>query len=233
MGKLESKTVIISGAARGIGTSVAILFAEHGANVVLVDIDECYETSRRLAEKNARFIDIPTDVSDIKAVQKMVREVMDKIGAVDILVNNAGVISRTSFTELTNEEWRRVLDVNLGDTYNCCKCVVPVMIENGGGKIVNVSSVAGKVGDITASPAYGTSKGAINTFTKSLARQLAPFGIYVNAVAPHAIETDMSKQCNERLLRTKGFQRIRNSGRSLEHDCGRMPHKREETDSRA
>jgi 3-oxoacyl-[acyl-carrier protein] reductase len=113
---------------------------------------------------------------------------------VDILVNNAGIIARGTILELTPEIWKRVLEVNVNGTFHCCKAVVPHMIRQDFGRILNITSVAGKTGDVAAAPVYGASKGALNALTKSLARQLAPHGITVNAIAPHAIETDMSAE---------------------------------------
>jgi 3-oxoacyl-[acyl-carrier protein] reductase len=197
--KLKGKTSIVTGASRGIGKAISIALSKEGAKVVLVDkdLEPSQEVASKINEEGGKASAIQTDVSDPEAVDKMVNEVINRFGVVDILVNNAGIILRGNFIDLIHKDWERVLSINLGGTFNCCKAVVPHMIEHGEGKIINVSSVAGKIGDITASPAYGTSKGAINTFTKSLARQLAQFGINVNAVAPHAIETDMSAQWTE------------------------------------
>lgn len=197
--KLKGKTSIVTGASRGIGKAISIALAKEGTKVALVDkdLEPSQEVASKINKDGGKTDAIQTDVSDPEAVEKMVREVVNHFGSVDILVNNAGIILRGSFIDLNHKDWERVLSVNLGGTFNCCKAVVPHMVKKGGGKIINVSSVAGKIGDITASPAYGTSKGAINTFTKSLARQLAQFGINVNAVAPHAIETDMSAEWSE------------------------------------
>jgi 3-oxoacyl-[acyl-carrier protein] reductase len=140
---------------------------------------------------------IQADVSQREAVQQLVNETVSLFGRIDILVNNAGIIRRGTFLDHEPEEWDKVLSVNLGGTFNCAKEVVPLMIKQGGGKIINISSVVGKMGDIASAPSYGTSKGAINTFTKSLARELAPYRINVNAVAPHAIETEMSQEWPE------------------------------------
>ncbi len=137
------------------------------------------------------------DISKVEEVEKTIDDIIEAFATVDVLVNNAGIIHRGTFTDLDPQDWRRVLDVNLGGTFNCCYAVIPQMIKQGGGRIINITSVAGLMGDITASPAYGTSKGAVNTLTKSLARQLAAYNITVNAVALHAIETDMSRQWSE------------------------------------
>jgi len=137
------------------------------------------------------------DISESSEIEQAVEAALSRFGKIDILVNNAAIIRRGSFLEHSRQDWDQVLKVNLGGTFNCTRAVVPHMVKQGSGKIVNVTSVAGKVGDITAAPSYGTSKGAINTFTKSLARDLASQGINVNAVAPHAIETDMSREWPE------------------------------------
>ncbi len=112
----------------------------------------------------------------------------------DILVNNAGIIRRGSTENLTEEEWDRVLSVNLKGAFNCCKAVIGVMKKQRSGNIVNISSLAGKMGDIASAPCYGASKAGMACLAKSLARELAPYGINVNAVAPHAIETEMSSE---------------------------------------
>jgi 3-oxoacyl-[acyl-carrier protein] reductase len=127
----------------------------------------------------------------------MVVGVHKKFGRIDILVNNAGIIRRGTIETVTEEDWDRVIEVNLKGTFNCCKAVVEIMKKQNYGKIVNVSSIAGKLGDITSAPGYGPSKAGVDALTKTLARQLAPYGINVNAVSPHAIETEMSAQWSE------------------------------------
>ena len=115
----------------------------------------------------------------------------------DILVNNAGTIRRGTIETVTEEGWDQVISVNLKGTFNCCKAAVAIMKRQRVGKIINVSSVAGKMGDITSAPGYGPSKAAIDSLTKTFARQLAQYGFNVNAVAPHAIQTEMSAQWSE------------------------------------
>jgi len=197
--RFAGKVAIVTGAARGIGEAIALTLAREGADVVVSDVD--LEGARRVAHeieglgRKARAIQ--ADVSQRQAVQQLVNETVSLFGKIDILVNNAGIIRRGTFVEHSPQDWEKVLSVNLGGTFNCTQEVVPLMIKQGRGKIINVSSVVGKMGDIASAPSYGTSKGAINTFTKSLARELAPYGINVNAVAPHAIETDMSREWSE------------------------------------
>ena len=197
--KFEGKVALITGAARGIGEAIALKLAQEGADVVVADVD--LEGAQQVAQEieglGRKAKAIQADVSQREAVQRLVSEAVSVFGKIDILVNNAGIIRRGTFLEHDPQDWEKVLSVNLGGTFNCAKEVVPLMIKQGGGKIINISSVVGKMGDIASAPSYGTSKGAINTFTKSLARELAPYGINVNAVAPHAIETDMSREWSE------------------------------------
>lgn len=194
---LKDKIVVVTGAAQGIGQAIAVVLAQEGAKVVLVDINPCTKTKKIINDKGLFCRDLPADISNFEEVQNLVKLINENIGNIDILVNNAGIIHRGSFVDLKPEDWRHVLSVNLDGTFYCCLAVVPNMIEHGGGKIINITSVAGIIGDVTASPVYGTSKGAINTLTKSLARQLACHNITVNAVAPHAIETPMSREWSE------------------------------------
>jgi 3-oxoacyl-[acyl-carrier protein] reductase len=197
--KFEGKVALVTGAARGIGEAIALTLAREGADVVVTDVD--LEGAQRVAQEiegmGRKAKAVQADVSQREAVQRLVSEAVSLFGKVDILVNNAGIIRRGTFLDHDPQDWEKVLSVNLGGTFNCAKEVVPLMIKQGGGKIINISSVVGKMGDIASAPSYGTSKGAINTFTKSLARELAPYGINVNAVAPHAIETDMSREWSE------------------------------------
>ncbi|MDD3997311.1 MAG: SDR family NAD(P)-dependent oxidoreductase [Sphaerochaetaceae bacterium] len=192
--RFTGKTAVITGAARGIGKEIAVQLAEEGAAVVLVDIRHADEIARKLQDSGAKALALHIDITDYDAVRHAVDEIVAWNNGIDILVNNAGIIARGNITELTVETWLKVMDVNLNGTFYLCKAILPFMIEKRYGRIVNVTSIAAKTGDITAAAAYGTSKGAVNTLTRSLARQMAEFGITVNAVAPHAIETDMSAE---------------------------------------
>lgn len=197
--RFEGKVALVTGAARGIGAAIALKLAQEGADVIVTDLD--IEPAQRVAREieglGRKAQAVQADVSQRDSVQRLVREAVSLFGKIDILVNNAGIIRRGTFLEHDPEDWDKVLSVNLGGTFNCAKEVVPLMIKQGGGKIINISSVVGKMGDIASAPSYGTSKGAMNTFTKSLARELAAYGINVNAVAPHAIGTEMSQEWPE------------------------------------
>jgi len=201
--KLKNKVAIITGSARGIGKATALRFAQEGAMVVVndVDLEEAKEVVSQINSQQEKAVAVKADVSDEKEVEKMVEVAYSKFGRIDILVNNAGIIKRGSIEDHSYEDWDKVIAVNLRGTYNCAKAVVPIMKNQRYGKIINVSSVAGKVGDIASAPSYGSSKGAINALTKSLARELAEYGICVNAVAPHAIETEMSSEWSEKKRR--------------------------------
>jgi 3-oxoacyl-[acyl-carrier protein] reductase len=194
--KLKGRVAIVTGAARGIGMAIAITFLQEGAKVAIIDSDEKrLEMLKKKMEKESKEATvIPCDITKCVDVKAMVDRVRKKFGRIEILVNNAGIIRRGTIETITEEDWDRVIEVNLKGTFNCCKAVAGIMKEQGYGKIVNVSSIAGKMGDITSAPGYGPSKAGVDALTKTLARQLSPYGINVNGVAPHAIETEMSAQ---------------------------------------
>jgi len=194
--KLKDRVAIVTGAARGIGKAIAWTFVREGASVALVDVEKKgLETlQKEIGIKGGQAVVVSCDVSKASEVNQMVDRVQRAFGRIDILVNNAGIIRRGTIETVTEEDWDRVMEVNLKGPFNCSKAVVEIMKRQGYGKIVNVSSIAGKMGDITSAPGYGPSKAGMDALTKTLARQLAPHGIYVNGVAPHAIETEMSAE---------------------------------------
>ena len=197
--KLKNRVAIVTGAARGIGKAIVLTFLREGAEVAVVDSDkERLEILKREIEKEYKeAFTIACDITKSSDVKEMVVGVYKRFGRIDILVNNAGIIRRGTIETVTEEDWDRVIEVNLKGTFNCCKAVVEIMKKQRLGKIVNVSSIAGKLGDITSAPGYGPSKAGVDALTKTLARQLALYGINVNAVSPHAIETEMSAQWSE------------------------------------
>jgi len=167
--------------------------------VVLVDIDKAGLAALReeIEKEGGRALAVCCDISRSAEVEQMAHAVEKTFGRIDILVNNAGIIRRGTIETVTEEEWDQVIAINLKGTFNCCRAVIEPMKRQGCGKIVNVSSIAAKTGDITSAPGYGSSKAGGDALMKTLARQLAPCGIRVNAVAPHAIETEMSAQWPE------------------------------------
>jgi 3-oxoacyl-[acyl-carrier protein] reductase len=197
--KLKGRVSIVTGGARGIGKAITLALVREGVKAAIVDFDKegAIALKDEIEKNQGETIAIPCDISKSSEVQSMVGQVQKAFGRIDILVNNAGIIRRGTIETVTEGDWDRVIEVNLKGTFLCSKAVVEVMKKQGYGKIVNVSSIAGKMGDITSAPGYGPSKAGIDALTKTLARQLAPYGINVNGVAPHAIETEMSAQWSE------------------------------------
>ena len=193
---LQNKVAIVTGAGRGIGKAIALTLAREGANIIVNDIN--LEIAQNVADKikviGRRAVAIKADISIAKEVTQMVSLTMSQFDRIDILVNNASIIKRGTTEELSEEDWEKVINVNLKGTFNCMKAVVGIMKNQKYGKIVNISSIVGKIGDLASAPCYGASKAGIACLGKSLARELAPFNINVNVVAPHAIETEMSKE---------------------------------------
>jgi 3-oxoacyl-[acyl-carrier protein] reductase len=196
---LKDKVGIITGAGRGIGKAIALALAREGANIIVNDVD--IEVARQVEEEiinlGRRALVVQADISKVDEVNQMVAIGMKEFGRIDILVNNASIIRRGTFEELSEEDWDSAIDINLKGTFNCMKSVVGIMKKQRYGKIVNISSIAGKIGDLASAPCYGASKAGIACLGKSLARELASFNVNVNVVAPHAIETDMSRQWPE------------------------------------
>jgi len=194
--RLKDRVAIVTGAARGIGRAVAWIFVREGAKVVLVDLEKAglEALQEEVRKRGGEALAVPCDVSKASEVKELIEKVLRTFSRIDILVNNAGIIRRGTIESVTEEDWDRVIAVNLKGPFICSKAVVDVMKRQGYGKIVNVSSIAGKMGDITSAPGYGPSKAGLDALTKTLARQLAPYGIHVNGVAPHAIETEMSAE---------------------------------------
>ncbi len=192
--EIKGKVALVTGASRGIGKAIALELADKGAKIAVN-----YRTNKELAEKVVKEIEeqggearaYRADVADYNQVKKMVEEILKDFGTIHILVNNAGVIAKTfSVMEITDEEWDTILNTNLKGAFNCIKAVAPIMIKNGEGKIINISSVAGKMGG-TVGPAYAASKAGLIGLTFSVAQELLPHNITVNAIAPGPIETEM------------------------------------------
>jgi 3-oxoacyl-[acyl-carrier protein] reductase len=196
----EGRVALVTGAGRGIGKAIALAFGREGAHVIVNDIcpkDELKKVADEISAQGVQSMASQADVTERDQVQSMIDQIGKTFQRLDVLVNNAGIIRRGTIETVTEDDWDEVIRVNLKGTFNCCKAVVATMKRQKMGKIINVSSVAAKTGDITSAPGYGPSKAAIDALTKTLARELAQFRINVNAVAPHAIETEMSAQWSE------------------------------------
>jgi len=190
---LKNRVAIVTGGGRGIGKAIAVRLAADGADIVIADIDlEAAESV--VAELQALghgALAVRTDISSKEQVQAMVQATMEKFGRIDILINNAGILGPTCpVVEVQEEDWDRVLTINLKGAFLCSQAVVPHMVAQGWGRIVSMSSVAGKEGNPGMAP-YNVSKVGIIGLTKSLAHEIAKTGVTVNCVAPTMIETEL------------------------------------------
>jgi NAD(P)-dependent dehydrogenase (short-subunit alcohol dehydrogenase family) len=192
-GRLKGRTAVVTGAARGNGKGIARALAAEGASVALWDIlDEVEETARGLvADKSAQIMSCRVDIADADRVNEAVEQVLDRFKHIDILVNNAAIAYFTPFLETTNAMRDRLFDVNLKGSWNCARAVVPFLMDQKYGKIINVASVTGVRVSAQGLTAYSLSKGGIAGFTKALALELAGYGINVNAILPGYVDTPM------------------------------------------
>ena len=195
--ELKDTVAIVTGAARGIGRGVAQALAREGARVVVADLpsvqEEMERTGALVESEGVQALLAHCDVRDWAQVSALVQTALDRFGRIDILVNNAGVISVAPVAAMSEEAWDGVLDVNLKGTFLCCKAVAPHMTERRSGRIVNMSSQAGKRG-APAVAHYCASKFAVIGFTQSLALELAPFDVTVNAICPGEVESAMWRE---------------------------------------
>ncbi len=184
-----AKTVIITGASRGIGAATAEIFSDNGYNVI-INYNKNHERAKQIASKTGGNL-IQADVSDIAQTEKMIDSIISEYGKIDVLVNNAGISVTGTFDSISDEDARRLFDVNIFGTFNCTKLVLPHMLRRKYGKIINVSSMWGQVG-ASCEVHYSASKAAVIGFTKALAKEVGPSGITVNCVSPGFISTDMT-----------------------------------------
>lgn len=198
---LKNKCAIVTGASRGIGKAIAKKLASLGANIVLnyrSNEDEALKVEQELLDMGVEVFLYRCDISDSKAVEKMIKAAKEKFGAIDIMINNAGINKDSLILRMKDEDFDSVIDVNLKGVFNCLRGITPVMIRQKFGKIVNLSSVIGIIGN-AGQVNYAASKAGVIGMTKSLAKEIGSRGITVNAVAPGFITTDMTESLTEKV----------------------------------
>ncbi|HMK76750.1 MAG TPA: 3-oxoacyl-[acyl-carrier-protein] reductase [Thermodesulfobacteriota bacterium] len=197
--KLTGKVALVTGAAQGIGRGIALLLARNGADIVVSDInlEKAEETAKEIRAIGPKATAVKVDVSNLSDVERMVEAIIEKLAKIDILVNNAGITRDKLILRMTEEDWDAVLGVNLKGTFNCTKTVIRHMAKQRSGKIVNIASVVGEMGN-AGQANYSASKAGVIGLTKTIAREYAQRGINVNAIAPGYIETPMTDALPEK-----------------------------------
>lgn len=188
------RTILITGASSGIGAATAIAFAKPNNRLILVsrkNREGLKKIENEARKMGAEILSILADVSDYEDCKSVVQQGVERFGTIDLLVNDAGISHIGLFQDMTPDEWQHIMNVNIGSVMNLCHLVIPSMVHRHHGRIINISSVWGNVG-ASCEAVYSASKGAINSFTKALAKELAPSNIQVNAIAFGAIETPMN-----------------------------------------
>jgi len=195
---LEGKIALVTGGARGIGREIALLFAKQGADMTLCDVDleQAEQTAKEIKALGRECLVLKADVTDSGSVQVMVDKILDKFKKLDILINNAGITRDGLVFRMSEQDWDKVIAVNLKGTFLCTKIVSKVMLKQRFGRIVNLASIIGIMGNIGQAN-YAASKAGIIGLTKSVAKELAPRGVCVNAIAPGFIRTEMTAKLSE------------------------------------
>jgi 3-oxoacyl-[acyl-carrier protein] reductase len=198
MGILENKIALVTGGAQGIGRAISVALAAEGAHVAFSDIkiaEAAEETKSLIMSKGVKSTALQADVRDFNATQTVIDDVVKEYGRIDMLVNNAGITRDNLLMRMSEEEWDLVIDTNLKGTFNFCRATARQMIGQRQGKIVNISSVVGLIGN-AGQVNYSASKAGVIGITKTLAKELASRNIQVNAVAPGFVETGMTQKLN-------------------------------------
>jgi 3-oxoacyl-[acyl-carrier protein] reductase len=196
--KLDNKNAIVTGGAKGIGAAIALKLAQAGCNVLVSDIDEsgAQNIAKKISELGRKSLAIRSDVSNLADAEKMISTAVQELGSIDILVNNAGITRDNLLMRMSEAEWDSVININLKGTFNCVKAASRTMLKQRSGKIINLASVVGVMGN-AGQVNYSASKAGVIGLTKSVAKEFGPRNIQVNAIAPGYIETDMTKDLPE------------------------------------
>jgi len=196
--RFRDKTALITGSAQGIGREIALAFAREGADIVISDInlEKAEVTKKEIEALGVKAMAVELNVTDYSKVEEAVNKILDKLGKVDILVNNAGITKDGLMLRMADADWDAVINVNLKGTFNCTKAVARSMIKQHSGKIVNIASIIGIIGN-AGQANYSASKAGIIALTKTSAKELASRNINVNAIAPGFIQTDMTAKLPE------------------------------------
>ena len=203
MVRLKDKVAVITGSGRGLGREAAILFTQEGARVVVCDINEqaAVNATKAISDAGGTATSVRVDVTDRDSVKAMIDRATERFGRIDILVNNAGITADAMLVKMTDDQWDRVINVNLKGVFNCTRAVAPIMIQQGSGKIISTASVVGIHGNFGQSNYIATKAGIIG-MTKGWAKELGRKGINVNAVAPGFTMTEMMSTVPEKMLTT-------------------------------
>ena len=191
---LSGKVSLVTGASRGIGRAIALGLARQGAKVAVnynKNLEEAQEVEKSIHAMNSEALTIRADVSKSDQVEQMIQSIRNNLGEIDILVNNAGITKGGKVEDIAEKDWDEVLNINLKGTFLCCKAVIRSMKKRKSGVIVNISSLAAKIGGINSGASYAVSKAGVSCLTIQLAKELLPYNIRVNAVAPGGIDTSM------------------------------------------
>lgn len=196
---LHNRVALITGASRGIGKSIAQVFGDAGARLAIVALnaERLAQTANELRAQNLSVMDCACDVSDAEQVNRVAENVIAQFGRIDILVNNAGILQAGHITDFDERDWEKMLAVNLNSAFYFSRAVAPIMMQQKSGRVISISSITAETGGVSGSVQYSASKGALLSFTKTLARDLATHNITVNAIAPGQIETDMGALSGE------------------------------------
>jgi len=203
--RFENKVVIVTGGGKGLGKAIGIAFAEKGATVVIVEIDinSAEKVAKKIKLLNQDCLVVRTNVVNKEEVYSMVAMVKDEFNSIDILINNAGVYLSSLVIDTSEQDWQTIMDVNLKGVFLCSQVVAKEMVRQKSGKIINISSMAGKTGPC-GEGAYAASKSSVITLTKTLSKELAPYGVNVNAICPGLIDTDMLRDGWRKISEDKG-----------------------------